>query len=298
MVINQQSIHLDFNQHKIHLRYIAPTEPSTKYPVLMVHGAIEDGRIFYTTKGKGLACELARAGHPTYVIDLRGRGQSLPLIKDDNQHGQFETITQTLPDIHQYIYDQHQQPVHWLAHSWGGVLLASTLARYPMLSSEVASQIYFGTKRGVKSWSVERLLKIELFWKRSALVIARYKGYLPAKEMKVGSDNETYRSLVESVAWVNNKPWVDQHDGFDYQTQAKKVSWPVTWFIAAKNDLALGNPIDVKNFAAELGLSNVTILAKENGNQLDYDHINMLVAPRAVNDHFIEVIKFLAQAEK
>ena len=62
--------------------------------------------------------------------------------------------------------------------------------------------------------------------------------------------------------------------------------------------MALGNPIDVKNFAAELGLSNVTILAKENGNQLDYDHINMLVASRAVNDHFIEVIKFLAQAEK
>lgn len=296
-MISQQSLDIDFDDHKIHLRLISPTFESDKLPVMMVHGAIEDGRIFYTTSGKGLACELARAGHPTYVVDLRGRGRSLPVIKDDPKHGQFESITQTLPNIHRYIVDKHQKRVHWMAHSWGGVLLASTLIRFPWLSDEVASQVFFGSKRSIRSWSMERLLKVEIFWKNVAVAIAKFKGYLPAKEMKMGSDNETYLSLTESVAWVKNKPWLDIRDGFNYQQQAENVTWPVSWFIAAANDFALGNPSDVKDFAAELGLSNITILSKQNGNLVDYDHINMLVHPKARDDHFPEVIDFLFQAE-
>ena len=228
-MITQKSLYIDYSNHKIHLRLIAPTFASNKLPVMMVHGAIENGRIFYTPSGEGLACELARAGHPTYVVDLRGRGESVPIIKDDPDHGQFESITETLPNIHRYIVEQHRQRVHWVAHSWGGVLLASALTRFPHLSGQVASQVFFGSKRSIRTWSVERLLKVEVFWKLFAVAIARIKGYLPAKEMKLGSDNETYLSLKESVAWVKNKPWLDLRDGFDYQQQVKNVSWPVSW---------------------------------------------------------------------
>jgi pimeloyl-ACP methyl ester carboxylesterase len=296
-LITQKSLYIDDDNHKIHLRFIAPTFESHKLPVMMVHGAIEDGRIFYTPSGKGLACELARAGHPAYVVDLRGRGQSLPGIKDDPEHGQFESITETLPTIHRYIVKQHQRRVHWIAHSWGGVLMASTLTRFPSMSGQVASQVFFGSKRCIRTWSIERLVKVELFWKLLAVAIARIKGYLPAKEMRLGSDNETYLSLKESVAWVKNSPWLDIRDGFNYQQQAKSVTWPVSWFIAAANDFALGNPSDVKDFATELGLSNITILSRKNGNLVDYDHINMLVHPLARDDHFPQLIDFMFQAE-
>jgi len=293
-MIKQQSLFLSHDDHDIHLRLIEPITSSNKPPVLLVHGAIEDSKIFYTESGKGLACELARAGHPTYVVDLRGRGQSAPPIKHDPGHGQFEAITHTLPLVHRFVFERHQVPVHWMAHSWGGVLLASTMVRYQELAEQVASQVYFGTKRSVHSWSLERLLKIELFWHCIGPIAARIKGYLPAKEWGVGSDNETRLSLSEGRRWVRKNPWRDPRDGFDYHQNAKTLQWPKTWLIAAVDDRALGNPIDVQHFANEMGIDNVTVLSKDNGNLVDYDHINMLVHPQANDDHFVEVIKFIA----
>jgi pimeloyl-ACP methyl ester carboxylesterase len=35
-----------------------------------------------------------------------------------------------------------------MAHSWGGVIMASTLVRFPELAEQVASLVFFGTKRG------------------------------------------------------------------------------------------------------------------------------------------------------
>jgi len=292
-MITQQSLFVEQDNHRIHLRLITPNEPTNKAPVLLVHGAIEDGRIFYSKSNKGLACELARAGHPTYVVDLRGRGRSEPSIKEQSNHGQFEAITQTLPSVHAFVFARHQQPIHWMAHSWGGVLLASTLSRLPELSSQVASQVYFGTKRSVHSWSLERLLKIEIFWHIVGPIVAKFKGYLPAKAMGLGSDDETQLSLREGRMWVKKRPWIDVRDGFNYFEHAKAVVWPKTWSIAAIDDYALGNPIDVQHFADEMGIDKVSVLSKDNGNLVDYDHINMLTHPLAKEDHFVKVIEFI-----
>jgi len=150
-MITQQLLFLEQGDHRLHLRYISPKEPTDKPPVLLVHGFIENGRIFYSENGKGLACFLARAGYPTYVLDLRGRGLSTPSVKVTQDHGQFESITHTIPAAHQYIFERHQKPVHWMAHSWGGVLLASALNRFPALCQQVASQVYFGSKRSIHS---------------------------------------------------------------------------------------------------------------------------------------------------
>ena len=46
--------------------------------VFLLHGSIENGRIFYSENNKGLAPFLARNGYDVYVGDLRGRGKSKP----------------------------------------------------------------------------------------------------------------------------------------------------------------------------------------------------------------------------
>ncbi len=98
----------------------------------MVHGAIENGRIFYTESGKGLACFLARHGYQVYVADLRGRGLSTPAIAEQAEHGQHELITEDMPALHRWIAARHAGfKLHWMAHSWGGVIMASTLVRFP-----------------------------------------------------------------------------------------------------------------------------------------------------------------------
>jgi hypothetical protein len=36
-----------------------------------------------------------------------------------------------------------------------------------------------------------------------------------------------------------------------------------------------------------------TRLGRDNGNRLDYDHINMLTAPQAQEDHFPQILEWL-----
>lgn len=294
-MISQKSHFIDFDDHRLHLRQISPQQPTNLPPVLMLHGAIEDGRIFYSKSGKGLACAIASAGHPVYVIDMRGRGLSTPAIGEDNAHGQFETITHTLPECHHWVMKRHSnhQKIHWMAHSWGGVIMSSALARYPELSKGVASQVFFGTKRTIKQWSAERVFKVEFLWKRFGPWLAKRKGHFPFKEWKMGSDNETYLSINEGQQWVRNTPWIDPRDSFNYHRAAKDVNWPRTWFISAINDRLLGHPKDVQRFSEEVGSGELSILSKANGNHHDYDHINMLTHPKAVDDYFPQVIEFI-----
>lgn len=295
MSLEQKSHYVAVGGHTLHVRAIGPAMPVHGEPLLMVHGAIENGRIFYTESGKGLACFLARQGYQVYVADLRGRGASQPAIAEQAEHGQFELITEDIPALHRWVRERHAgASVHWLAHSWGGVLMASTLVRYPELAAQVASLLFFGTKRSVSVQGPERWFKVDLVWNRLAPWLARRQGFFAARRYKVGADDEPLRYLEESIPWVKGGAWVDPYDGFAYDSAAAAVPWPPVWMIAARRDRVLGHPIDVQRFLDEMGAKGrFTLLAQANGNRLDYDHINMLTAPQALEDHFPAIAEWL-----
>ena len=55
-----------------------------------------------------------------------------------------------------------------------------------------------------------------------------------------------------------------------------------------------GDDARVRRFSAEMGsATRHTRLGRDNGNRLDYDHINMLTAPQAQEDHFPEILAWL-----
>ena len=265
-------------------------------PLFMLHGAIENGRIFYSGNGKGLAPFLARSGFDVYVADLRGRGGSTPPISRSSHYGQTEAITEDIPAFINHIGElRGRAPEQWIAHSWGGVLLSSCMARYPEYLGMLRSAVYFGSKRSVRVKNIHRLLKVEVMWKRLCPLIAACVGYLPARQMRIGSDSETVRSLSQCNEWVKPAPWVDPGDGFDYGAAITKAALPPIWYIAAENDHALGHPDDVRDFMDESGPSAAmySVLSQENGNLHDYDHISMLTHPDAVKDHFPSVVAWL-----
>jgi len=289
---NQESLFLSQDGHQLHLRHIWQKSGGT--PIFMLHGAIENGLIFYTKKGKGLACYLAEQGFDVYVADLRGRGESKPKIDADAVHGQFEAITQDIPCFLNYITETTKKKVHLIAHSWGGVLLASTLARMPQLAGTILSKTCFGTKRMVTVKSLEKLFKVNIVWNNLAGKLAKRKGFLDAKKHKIGSDNETKQSLADSVAWVKKSDWHDLKDGFDYFKAAKSVDWPPTWHLTGCKDKVLGHAIDVNVFIGESNpQAKFTLLSKSSGNKENYDHINILTHRSAVNDHFPLLVKWL-----
>lgn len=288
-----ESLFVESADAQLHLRCFGPERG---VPVLLLHGAISNGRVFYSDSGKGLAPFLGEQGFRAYVLDLRGRGQSEPAIAAGASHGQLEAIRDDLPAVQRFIQGRHPGlPVHWLAHSWGGVLMASTLARFPALAETVASLVFFGSKRSIHSWSFERLLKVELVWNRLGPRWVAKHGYLPARAKKIGADDETASSLADSIAWVKKGPWRDPQDGFDYGEAAAKVCWPRLWLLAGKGDKALGNPADVARFQAEMGApGELTLLAKSTGFRRDYNHLDMLVGHDAATELFPLVSAWLS----
>lgn len=174
MSLSEESLYVAVGNagHQLHLKhiYIDKTAPC----VLMLHGSLENGHIFYSKSMKGLAPYLARNGFNVYVLDFRGRGKSTPAIGRGSSYGQTEAIVEDIPQCLQYLRDEKgQQSVHIVAHSWGGVLMSSVLARFPEYLPMVNSLTYLAAKRVLTARTRESFLKVSVFWKRVAFSTLR-----------------------------------------------------------------------------------------------------------------------------
>lgn len=284
---------LPMEEGRLHVRRFG--DPSAD-PVLMIHGAIEDGRIFYSSKGKGLAPFIARNGFDVFVPDFRGHGRSDPRISRSTHFGQTELITRELPTILDAMEDwTGGRPVHVVAHSWGGVIVSSCLARYPERKYGIRSLLYLGTKRCIHVKNRCRSIQIDLLWKTMGRLLTGIFGYLPARLFRLGSMDETRRYHRQTLAWIKPGPWVDPADGFDYGQAAGAHEFPPGWFVAGAGDACLGNPDDVWAFMSEHGGQpfRFSMLGKEEGSRNDYGHVDMLTHEDGPEDHFPHLVAWL-----
>ncbi|MCG7600696.1 alpha/beta hydrolase [Halomonas sp. McH1-25] len=274
------------NQGAVHVTRFRPTSPC-RGVVLCWHGAIESGRIFYSRSGKGLAPWLANQGYDVFVADQRGRHEAPPRPARGVTLDQTDVIREEIPaTIEACLALANARRLHVVTHSWGGVLVASSLGRYPQLRDRIISQAYFGTKRSVRSWTWQRLLYIDLMWKGVAPVARRLCGYLPARALRWGSDDEYAGSHRQGVAWVKASAWIDARDGFDYSSALASGGLPPTLHLTGTNDRALGHPDDVARFAQECGphVQRLVRLGISAGQTRDYGHLDMLTHPQAATE--------------
>lgn len=264
-------------------------------PVLLIHGSIEDSRIFYSASGKGFAPYLAQRGFDVFVPDLPGKGKSSPGASRGFDHSQQDFIDSDFQDYLDHIRVFHRNgQIRIGGHSWGGVLALAWYAKYGN-TAEIGPMVFFGTKRRIGTKSLKRLFMIDLMWMAIGKVSTTAFGYLPAKRLKMGSDNEPAAFYQQTNHWVYSKKWQDQKTGEDLARKLQEKTVPPAIYFGGINDRVLGNPKDVRRLMAETGSKSATfiLLSKENGNAKDYDHINMLTASTCPEDHFPQAATWL-----
>lgn len=269
---------------------------STKGVVLMSHGAMEDGRIFYSLKKwKGLAPFLAKQGYDVFVMDGRGKGESAPSIERGMNYSQMEHICNDMHTVIKYVSNESKvDKFHFVGHSWGGVLQLAYYARFHK-EINLKSMVFFGSKRriSIKSW--KKFLHVDLVWNFVGYFLGGIYGYAPFKKLKIGSENEPNIFFREMNKWVYSKNWIDI-DGFNYKKHLEEMDMPPALYMTGIKDDILGNPIDVKLLMSETGNqkgSKFLLLSKSNGNLNDYGHIDILTHKDAVEDQFLEALLWM-----
>lgn len=264
--------------------------------VLLIHGSIENGRIFYAENGKGFGPWLADLGYDVFVPDLRGRGKSTPAIGRISDFGQMDMVMNDIPFLVDFVKKEKDISALWIgAHSWGGNLALAAYARHPQMA-DVKGFIFFGVKRRVTVWNMERIYKLNFGWRIMAPIGIKKDGFLNAIKLKMGADNETGRIFTETNFWLDNKAWIDPNDGFDYGAALKKLTVPPILSVTGAADKVLGHPVDCENLLKESNskLPTFRSIGTETGNLHDYDHINLLTHKDANKDHFVGIGKWMA----
>lgn len=267
-------------------------------PVLLIHGSIENARIFYSRKGHGLAPYLATQGFDVFAPDMAGKGSSRPRISRSFQYSQGDTIGHELNAYVAHIRQYHPDvPLRFGAHSWGGVLI---LAWYALHGHKhlVGPMVFFGSKRRISVLSAKRVFMVDFMWSLVGTLAAFLMGYLPARKLGMGSDNEPRALFLEVNRWVYSRKWKDPKAGFDYSAALRQMNLPPVLFFAGISDQVLGHPADVEKLMREAGgdQHEYVLLARHLGHAKDYGHIDMLTARQCVNDHFPLAARWLQDA--
>jgi predicted alpha/beta hydrolase len=266
------------------------------HPIILIHGSVENSKIFHSSSGKGWAWYLARNGFDVFAADLSGKGESRPLANKESKQTQTDVITTEITALMETVESIKGKGVRIAlgGHSWGGVLLISFMARFPQ-KYNIACGVFFGTKRRISIFNLEKFFKIDIMWNRFGRWYSKKEGFLNATKLKLGSDNEPLHVYRQTNEWVFSKSWKDPVDGFNYHEALKKVEKPPLMFLTGINDTILGNPVDVKLLIDESAMTNyeMHVIGKKHGYLNDYDHINLLTHPQAEQDHFPMTLEYL-----
>ncbi|MCB0509157.1 MAG: alpha/beta fold hydrolase [Bacteroidetes bacterium] len=287
-----ESIFIPFEGGELHLKRIFSNPDGP--PAFLLHGSMENGKIFYSKSLKGYAPFLADQGYDVYVVDMQGRGESRPKMSRKSTYGQVDVIKTDIPLCLAKIKEiKGDVPVFAAAHSWGGVLLLAYMARF---DHNIKNAVLFGVKRYITVRNWEYFKKLRLGWYFLGKLLIPIYGFYPATKLGAGSDEEPSQHYKQINAWLKvGSKWIDNVDGFDYGKALEEKQLPPLLFIAGKNDRLLGRPKDVQLLMEEVkhAKKDYWFLAKESGYMHDYGHIDMLTHKDAPKDFFGKIVTWL-----
>ena len=302
--------------------YDPPAGVARRRPVLCCHGLSGNHHGFDLTARTSLARFLAAAGHPTFVLDLRGAGWS--------DHGHVfgrHKLNWRLSDHY-----RHDAPaaiakvleltgadkLHWIGHSMGGMTayaflqtpLAAKISRLVIL----ASPAVFEYMRPLLRWEflLRPLLRVipeapiktlsrsgaPLVESVEALQALGGNRFLPPGHAALSAANcqgQTPSSLLLDFArFVKAGRLVDDAGG-DLLAGMKNIAVPALFLVGARDLTANDGAVEsaYENWGAE---KKWVMLGKKYGQQNDYDHMTLLLGGGVCEEVYPHIVDWLGRA--
>lgn len=242
-------------------------------PVLMTSGMFTGRGFWISPKGLGIAAELVKRGFEVYILERRGLGESPR--EQQARSGLNQAVVHDLPAVQGLIAQRNPQPLFLMGHSFGGVMMASSLATNHMQRSSIAGVVMFGSQLTVDKpflnppWSLLPKILCKLF------------GYFPSKRLKMGPFNESTAAMQDAVSWVSA---AKSRGDYVFWKGFEKLQMPVL-SIGGGGDTV--DPPDGVKFLMEKFASKdktFSLLATSEGFSKDFDHVGMVVSKQAAGE--------------
>jgi pimeloyl-ACP methyl ester carboxylesterase len=138
------------------LFHLKSSTPSTKRPILLVHGLTHSAVTFIINQSfKGPAFRLADDGHDVWLLNTRGNYLSRRHSTLDTKSKEYWYFTSNeigrfdIPATVDYICEKtNQQKINYLGHSQGGFVLLFCLATRPSYNEKINLGAIFGAPGG------------------------------------------------------------------------------------------------------------------------------------------------------
>lgn len=241
-------------------------------PLLLVHGAFCNHRLWLGGGGRGLGPALAAAGFDVWLADLRGHGASDPAPRRTIE----QWIRRDAPAlVSAVLAHSGASCCTWIGHSAGGVV-GSAYAGSAQAVGRLGGLVLLGapgpaTLRG---------------WRRAgAYAIGAGTAWggsvqVPGAVLRLGPEPEPARLLHHWMRWNLAGEWRGE-DGTDYLARLAAAEVPLL-AIAGAGDL-LAPPDAVQDLTARFGSADRTLLvaAVEGGWSADLSHGGLVLGAGA-----------------
>jgi len=237
--------------------------------VVFLSGLFTGTNFWFSIKGKGLAAFFARKGYTCWVVERCGLGLARETQNEAVRLGLSEHVKFDLPKLQKQISAECSGPTFWVAHSYGGVVLAKALA-VSLNLNQISGVVLVASQCELGSRALTPPLNI------LTKKISQVNRYFPARRLGVGSLDEPFDAIKEACDWAT----VSRKDEAFF-AGFSKISVPVMSLVGAgdKSD----PPEGCKRFVEKIASPNkeFKIIGKATGFSENYSHPGIIVSAGA-----------------